>query len=256
MIAIQVPLSFDQKLLDKYPEIKGVQVTFPSPCRNVVSVLSKIKDLIEYHHNAGYFVSIHSPFWINVCNHLRQNLFKNSVRMLSDLGNLGADYLVTHVGCYYPKDEFLKAEIPQDLLIESLKKLSGSYQGETKLLLENTSGNSLNSDPGMLENLLKVPLSGIGICVDTCHLFTGEGHLLKDLDGSFDMVHLNPIPEKHKAFSHRDRHGAYSLLDCVQLDRGAYLRLVDRFSDIPVVLENNDVDISFKSIRFLRGEEG
>ena len=121
------------------------------------------------------------------------------------------------------------------------------------MLLENTSGNSLNSDPGMLLSLINLRLEHLGLCVDTCHLYTGEGLLLNDVLGSFEMVHLNPIPEKHKAFNHKDRHGKYSLVDCLQVDRLGYLGLMDRFGDVPVVLENSDVDIALRSVMYLRG---
>ena len=171
MIGIHVPLSFDLKLLDEYPEVKGVQFTFPSPCRNVQSMFKSIAKLVDTYHTEGHFVSIHAPFWINVCNYNRRVLFKNSIRVLNDLGNLGADYVVTHVGCYYPRDEFKQEAIPSELFRESLELLRQSYTGKTRLLLENTSGNSLNSDPGMLKTLLELKTPEIGICVDTCHFY-------------------------------------------------------------------------------------
>lgn len=253
MIGLTVSQNVDLDLFKDYPEVKGFQITVPHNSRNTQQMLINMEKNITRFREAGYWTIIHAPFWINVCNHQRKSLFQNSINHLKLLGRLGARNIVTHVGCYYPQAQFRKEDIPEALFAESIAKLAESYDEPTKLLIENTVGNRYGSDPGSLENILAVLQEPLGVCVDSCHLYTGDSLLLKDIEGSFDTIHLNPIPEKHTAGSHRDRHGKYALTDCLQHKREDFLSLLEKYKDIPVILENSDFQYQKTSLKYLRG---
>jgi len=91
---------------------------------------------------------------------------------------LGASYLVLHMGSH--RGEGIEKGLSQ--VIKAFNMALDGYQGETRLLLENTSG--AGKEVGSTFEQLKQILDGLenkqaGICFDTCHGFAA-GYDLSD----------------------------------------------------------------------------
>ncbi len=130
---------------------------------------------------------------------------------------LGLRYLVSHPGNFMDDREVGIAR-NADAISESLS----AVQGDTILCLETTvgSGTSLGSTfeelASIIEQVDAAHRTRIGVCVDTCHVFSAGYDLINDYEGvvaRFDdalgldrlkVMHLND--SKTPFESHRDRH--------------------------------------------------
>ncbi|MGH7885382.1 MAG: deoxyribonuclease IV [Thermodesulfobacteriota bacterium] len=135
--------------------------------------------------NAGienYYV--HTPYFINIASKM-PDLRSNSVELIKDelrrSSILKAKYMMTHIGS--AKDMARKDAVNN--VADSLDKIMESYDGFTKLLLENTAGQGdtigVNFEE-IAEILEKAESNDIGVCLDTAHMFASGYDLRKNDD--------------------------------------------------------------------------
>lgn len=121
-------------------------------------------------------VVVHTTYLINLCSP-DEDLYDKSIDLFKkELGiasEIGADYLVTHLGS--PRD--MGSEYALKRIDNALKEAhSGGFGGKTMVLLENTSGSGYGfgsrlSDLGEIIGNAKAAGISIGFCFDTCHAF-------------------------------------------------------------------------------------
>lgn len=132
-------------------------------------------------------VVIHSTYLINLSSPDETNfaksveLFKNELMTAEELG---ADYLVTHLGSPHELGE----EFARKRVLDALRDVSASTWGrKTMILFENTAGggSSFGSDLGALGALIR-KARGLkletGLCFDTCHAFAAGYPMATDAD--------------------------------------------------------------------------
>ncbi len=168
-------------------------------------------------------VAIHTTYLINLCApdtavfDRSVALFKAELRTAEDLG---ADYLVTHLGS--PFD--MGTDFALKRIGSALKEALDSGLGKkTMILLENTAGSGYGfgsdlKDVGRIMDNAALDGLDIGFCLDTCHAFaagypmTGPGEvalLLETVDREaglkrLKLIHLND--SKGGLNSRLDRH--------------------------------------------------
>lgn len=165
---------------------------------------------------------IHVPYLTNLASP-RSRLFYNSVRYnieyLKEADELGAEYLVTHMGSHKKSGEARGIARVTEALNRIFAKTTGL---KTMVLLENTSGsgswlgyNFLHLKE-IIDNLSDK--KRIGVCLDTCHAYSagydmatesGLDATIKELDAlvgleKLKLVHLND--SRDALGSHHDRH--------------------------------------------------
>ncbi len=137
-------------------------------------------------------VVIHTTYLINLCTPDTANfdkslyLFKNEIHTAEELG---ADYLVTHLGS--PQEMGLDFAITR--INEALKDVYKSGLGKkTMILLENTAGGgygfgSAFSEIGdIIDNAEEAGLKA-GLCFDTCHAFVA-GYPMRTPEEASELV--------------------------------------------------------------------
>jgi len=164
--------------------------------------------------HASYLINIASP---------KPALYARSVKALIDEAErceqLGLPYLVLHPGAHTGDGMDAGLRRAQAALRDVLTALPG-YR--VRILLETTagSGSALGSTFAELAVLLEADLdsTGLGICLDTCHVFAAGYDLrsaeryeamMRALDetvglNALRVVHLND--SRHPLGSHKDRH--------------------------------------------------
>ena len=165
---------------------------------------------------------IHSPYTLNIATP-KKFLFdvtvKDFILDMFEAHELGADYLVTHTGCYKGTTE----EEGLRIVVKALKKILEKTEGvKTKILLENTAGGGtwLGYIFSHYDFILKeLDLSErVGICLDTAHAWcagypinnqAGVNSLVKEIERKVGIqrvgvIHLNDTLEELD--SRKDRH--------------------------------------------------
>ncbi|MBI5587402.1 MAG: deoxyribonuclease IV [Deltaproteobacteria bacterium] len=198
-------------------------------------------------------VVIHTTYLINLSSPDDANyeksvdLFKNELMTAEDLG---ADYLVTHLGSPHELGPEFAVERIEDALAATAKS---PYGKKTMILFENTAGagNSFGSDlaalGGLIERALGLGLPA-GICFDTCHAFAAGypmktacdiGGLVKTIERdvgleNLKVIHLND--SKGEFGSNLDRH---EHIGKGKIGLEAFKRLLTRpgIRDVPMILE-------------------
>ena len=144
--------------------------------------------------------------------------------------------------------------------------------GPTRLLMEGTAGTGTSigstfEELVTLMELVPAPLRArMGICLDTCHLYSAGYDLVKDYDAVWarfdDLIGLNRLgcihlnDSKTPFASHRDRH---ELIGAGSLGRKPFERIINdpRLADVPKVLEtpkgDDMVTNDRKMLTMLRG---
>ncbi|MBN1247179.1 MAG: deoxyribonuclease IV [Anaerolineae bacterium] len=174
----------------------------------------RAQDLHPLVAHASYLINIASP---------RPDLYRRSVDTLVDevirCEKLGLDYLVLHPGAHTGSG--MEAGLEQAK--HGLRGVLDACPGyDVRILLETTAGQgtALGGDFEALAAMLEATANGdgLGICLDTCHVFAA-GHELRTDAGyaammtAFDkiiglselhVVHLND--SKYPLRSHKDRH--------------------------------------------------
>jgi deoxyribonuclease-4 len=162
----------------------------------------------------------HDSYLINLASPdpaLRAKSVDSFAAELRRCAALGIDYLVSHPGNYMDDREAGLARNAEGI-VEGLERAPGA----TMLLLETTagSGTSLGATFEELARLIDAvpaPLrERVGICVDTCHVFSAGYDLVGDYDGVIarldDVVGLERLRVMHlndsktPLASRRDRH--------------------------------------------------
>ena len=195
----------------------------------------------------SYLINLASPDGV-----LRTRSIVSFTTELRRCHALGLKYLVSHPGNFMDERE---AGITRnaDAISESL----AAVPGETILCLETTvgSGTSLGSTfeelAAMIEQVEPAYRHRVGVCVDTCHVFSAGYDLIGDYEGvvaHFDdvlgldrlkVMHLND--SKTPFESHRDRH---ELIAEGSLGARPFQQVMNdpRLTNVPKVIETPKLD--------------
>lgn len=133
---------------------------------------------------------IHCPYYINLASGNNKIRYGSSRAIREELerGNLiGAKFVMTHLGS--AKELGQKESIEK--VVHMLKKTLEGYDGETKLLLENSagSGDIIGDDLKELGEIIKRTGSEniVGICLDTQHSFA-SGYDWRDFEKTIEKI--------------------------------------------------------------------
>lgn len=195
----------------------------------------------------SYLINLASPDAV-----LRARSIDSFTRELRRCAALGLDYLVSHPGNYMDEREAGIAR-NADAISESL----AAAPGETILCLETTAGTgtSLGATFEELSQIIErvdvVYRSRVGICVDTCHVYSAGYDLINDFDGvlariedtlGLDRLHVMHLNDSKTPFnSHRDRH---ELIAEGSLGEIPFRRIMNdaRLAGVPKVIETPKLD--------------
>ena len=167
-------------------------------------------------------VFIHIPYLINLAspyNVLYQGSLRAYIQDMKEAQDLGADYIVTHMGSHKESGEKQGLKRITVALNRILDKTKDSSVG---ILLENTSGSGswlgykFEHQRQIIEGLENK--KRVGVCFDTCHAYTagfdlsspeGYSKTIESLDRivglkRLKLVHLND--SRDELGSHADRH--------------------------------------------------
>lgn len=198
---------------------------------------------------------VHDSYLINLASPdptLRRRSIESFVSELERCKALGITYLVSHPGNFMD-ERAAGVQRNADGITEALERVGGS----TVLCMETTAGagtviGSTFEELAQLLDLVPAPQrKRMGICVDTCHIYSAGYDLVRDFDGvwaRFDdvlgakrlkVLHLND--SKMPFDSRRDRH---ELIAEGTLGAEPFRRIMtaDRFRAIAKVLETPKLD--------------
>lgn len=193
--------------------------------KNPRSYRSKPVDKEELSRQAGRAAELgipsvaHSPYVTNLSTideKLAEVTRESIVNDLEIAGAYQSAYLIVHCGRYVEAG----AERGREAMVAAVRDILARYQGECRLLLENTAGQGTELGQ-TLEELAEVvgAIGGddrLGICFDTCHAYAAGILDFDDLDGFVQrwrqtgmdrlvkVIHLND--SKYGFGSHKDRH--------------------------------------------------
>jgi len=188
---------------------------------------------------------IHSPYYINFAstnNRIRYGSVKAIQEELERASLLGAKYVMTHLGS--AKD--LGEQAGKEKTIEMLVKTLENYNGETKLLLENSAGAGaiIGNDLKELNEIIeKVNSPAIaGICLDTQHSFA-SGYDWTKFEETIEKIDQEIGIEKIKLIHAND-----SLTECgSNKDRHAHIGEgligAEAFQKIVSFAKENEIDM-------------
>ena len=168
-------------------------------------------------------VAVHTNYLINLCSPdavIFQKSIDIFIKELAIAEDIGADYLVTHLGS--PRDAGTRFAI--DRVAQAFKEVAGCGHGlKTMVLLENTSGagTGFGSNIADLGEIIRGAQElGVrtGLCLDTCHAFAAGYSFLTPLEvrafieeideavgmENLKLIHLNDSKGAHN--SNLDRH--------------------------------------------------
>ena len=212
----------------------------------------------------------HDSYLINLASPdaaMRRQSIESFVAELQRCEALGLTYLVSHPGNFMD-DRASGLTRNADGITEALERVPG----RTIVCMETTagSGTALGATFEELADLFAlIPephRSRMGVCVDTCHIYSAGYDLVKDFDGvwsKFDdtvglarlrVMHLND--SKTPFASRRDRH---ELIGEGSLGEGPFRRIMTdaRFDRVPKVLEtpklNDATATDTRMLQRLRG---
>ena len=213
----------------------------------------------------------HDSYLINLASPvpaLRRQSIESFVGELQRCEALGLTYLVSHPGNFVD-DRASGVRRNADAITEALERAPG----RTILCMETTAGSGTAigaSFEELAELFALVPephRSRLGVCADTCHLYSAGYDLAKDFDGVWSrfadtvgmdrlrVLHLND--SKTPFASRRDRH---ELIGEGSLGEEPFRRIMNdgRFAKVPKILETPKLGdataTDTRMIRRLRGE--
>jgi deoxyribonuclease-4 len=222
----------------------------------------------------------HDSYLINLGHPEQEKLEKSRAAFIDELercAQLGLDKLNFHPGSHLTKiskkDPEFEAKLAEaenaclKVVAESMNLAIKATQGsDVKLVIENTAGQGSNLGY-KFEHLAYIierieDKSRVGICLDTCHTFTG-GYDLRtretydDTMEDFDRIvgfnylmgmHLND--SKPALGSHVDRHASLGQGE-IGWDAFRFIMNDPRMDDIPLILETIDESIWAEEIKAL-----
>lgn len=168
-----------------------------------------------------YPAVVHTNYLVNLCTPDDVNFDKSLFlfkKELSTAEEIGADYLVTHLGS--PMD--MGKEFAITRILSAFRDFAGTIGKKTTVLLENTSGSgtAFGSDLKDIRRIIEGAKAfgvEVGLCFDTCHAFAagyelkpgGAKALLSVIDAEIGLerlklIHLND--SKGQLSSGLDRH--------------------------------------------------
>lgn len=224
------------------------------------------EDAAEFKKMAyGMELYVHLPYTINPCepNGRRAAFYRNAIRQHAQVASsLGAKALVLHPG--------FRKEMPELEALQHLKKFLERTYDESwgmDLLLEGDAGSKNGSAVGSLEfmslALEDVDHPGLGICIDTCHLYARGIDLwnpkvreeeLQPYLRRIRLAHLNSPDPEVTLGSNLDRHNT-PFEDRPEWDHaGLFNWLHDR--NLPCVLERRSIAVQEKDVAFIRSITG
>lgn len=164
----------------------------------------------------------HASYLINIASPKRELHERSVAALIEEITRcelLQLDYLVLHPGAHTGSGLQAGLERARDGLTTALAACPGYH---VRVLLETTAGQgtALGGYFQELASMLEADVTGdgLGICLDTCHVFAagyelrtdvGYSEMIADLDAhvglsQLHVVHLND--SQHPLGSHRDRH--------------------------------------------------
>ena len=211
------------------------------------------------------FTMAHDSYLINLASPdpvLRRRSIESFVAELHRCEALRLDLLVSHPGNHMGD---LESGIHRnaDAITEALERVPG----RCGVALESTSGSGTSIGArfeelgALIERVPGRHRARIGVCADTCHLYSAGHDLVTDFDGVWqrfdDMVGLDRLRALHlndsktKFGSRRDRH---ELIGEGSLGPKPFRRIMtdDRFARIPKVIETPKLEETTTDRRMLR----
>jgi len=205
---------------------------------------------------------VHDSYLINLASPdpvLRRRSIESFVAELQRCHALGITYLVSHPGNFMD-ERTAGIQRNADAITEALERVSG----KTILCMETTAGagtvigSTFEELAQLLELVPAAQRKRMGICVDTCHVYSAGYDMVRDFDGvwaRFDdvlgerrlrVLHLND--SKMPFDSRRDRH---ELIGEGTLGPAPFRRIMtdDRFRGVAKVLETPKGDDATKTDR-------
>lgn len=195
--------------------------------------------------------------------HVREfakEILKDDLDRLEKITNC---YYIFHPGSHVGQG----VEKGVEFIIEALNEIIPE-DNEVTILLEGMSGKGTEIGRSMEE--LKLIIDGVknnenlGICIDTCHLYSSGYDIVNDLDGVLEeidnvvglerlkAVHLND--SKVEFASNKDRH---EIIGDGTIGKDTIIKVINHpaLRNLPFNLETpNDVDGHREEIKFLRSE--
>jgi deoxyribonuclease-4 len=195
----------------------------------------------------SYLINLASPDPV-----LRARSIDSFTKELNRCRALGLDYLVSHPGNYMDERE---AGIARNA--DAISEALAAVPGRTVLCLETTAGSGTSLGATFEELAAIVSLvdpthqSRLGICLDTCHVYSAGYDLVQDYDGVFQrlddvmglsrlrVMHLND--SKTPFASRKDRH---ELIAEGSLGELPFRRIMTdpRLARVPKVIETPKLD--------------
>jgi deoxyribonuclease-4 len=214
-------------------------------------------------------VVVHSSYLINIGAKTPETE-KNSVAALKDelhrCQSLGIPYLVLHPGSHVGAGE--EKCIKQ--IAQNLDTVLESGDGTTSILLETMAGQGTNVG-STFEQIAQIRSlaehkKNIGVCLDTCHIFSAGYNIASD-EGYYEtmkkfddivglsllkIIHLND--SKTPCNSHKDRHEALGQ-GSIPLTTFSLIMNDKRLASIPKILEtpsDDDMQLYASEIKLLK----
>lgn len=226
--------------------------------------IEKLQKLMNEHNFAPLFV--HGAYTMNLASdkkHVREfakEILKDDLDRLEKITNC---YYIFHPGSHVGQG----AEKGIELIIDALNEI---IPGDNRItiLLEGMSGKGTEIGRSMEE--LRLIIDGVnnnenlGICIDTCHLYSSGYDIVNDLDGVLEQidkvvglerlkaVHLND--SKVEFNSNKDRH---EIIGDGTIGKDTIIKVINHpiLRRLPFNLETpNDVQGHKEEIEFLRSE--
>ncbi|HIP28731.1 MAG TPA: deoxyribonuclease IV [Sulfurovum sp.] len=222
----------------------------------------------------------HDSYLINLGHPEVEKLEKSREAFIDELERcriLGLDRLNFHPGSHLVKvpkkdpayaDKIMQAELGcLDVIAESLNKaIEATKDSNVKLVIENTAGQGSNLGY-KFEHLAHIidkveDKTRVGICLDTCHTFTGgydlrtkeaydeTMHTFENIVGFDYLMGMHINDSKPPLGSRVDRHHSLGQGE-LGWDTFRYIMQDDRMDDIPLVLETIDESIWAEEIKAL-----
>jgi deoxyribonuclease IV len=193
----------------------------------------------------------HDSYLINCASPdaaLRDRSIESYVSEVQRCNALGLDFLVSHPGNWMEGGTEAGVERNAEAIARTLSRMPG----DTVLCLETTAGGgtalgrSFEELAAIIEAVPEPHRSRLGVCVDTCHVYSASYDLVDDYDGvwsRFDdalgmdrlrVLHLND--SKHPLGSRKDRH---ELIGEGTLGPEPFRRIMNdpRLAAVPKILE-------------------
>ncbi|MCY3625941.1 MAG: deoxyribonuclease IV [Candidatus Dadabacteria bacterium] len=132
---------------------------------------------------------VHTPYFINLASG-KEDLREKSVALVREelerSSVLGVKYMMTHIGS--AKD--IQRDTAINNVVDSLLRVLENYSGKTQLLLENTAGqgHTIGASFEEISLILRhVAYDGLGVCIDTAHMFA-SGYDIRTCEGVEELV--------------------------------------------------------------------